>query len=150
MRADGFSLIELLAATMIVTVGVVSLARLFVVSADANRLAHTSSMAVLLAQQKVEGLRADTRPLVPSPPGALSADTPGYVDYLDAGGGLLTAPFTSPPRDTVYVRRWSIDPLTGSLRDAVALQVLVVPWSASGGRVPGSALLVTVSARSMN
>ena len=59
MKAAGFSLVEVLVATAVVTVGVASVAQLFTVSARANRIANATTMTLLLAQQKMEELRAD-------------------------------------------------------------------------------------------
>ncbi|HVH25108.1 MAG TPA: hypothetical protein VM818_00065 [Vicinamibacterales bacterium] len=145
--ATGFSLVEVLVATTIVIVGVASLAHLFVVSADASRLAHSSSMALLAAQQKLEALRADAIGLGLSPPGTLGANTPPYVDYLSVDGTSLNATLTLPPVGTVFVRRWSVEPLSGSSREGVQLQVVVIPWNASRPNVPGAAHLVSVKAR---
>src|SRR5262249_31726318 len=51
---DGFSLLEVIVATTLLLVGVVSLAHLFVVSSKANRSAQATSKASLLAVQKME------------------------------------------------------------------------------------------------
>jgi len=156
MKSAGFSLIEVLAATAIVAVGAASLAQLFIVSARAGRTAHAASTTVLLAQQKMEQLRADAADSIASPPSALSANTDGYFEYLDrtgvpvAGGDLST-----PPRDAVYVRRWGIEPLAGRKGETIVLKVLVLhlasPSHAGGGsgvtRVPGDARLVGVRTR---
>jgi len=79
MKAAGFSLIEVLVATAVVIVGVASLAQLLVVSADANRIAAAASTSLLLAERRMEELLGETAS-GPTPPGALSASTPGYVD----------------------------------------------------------------------
>lgn len=57
---SGFSLIEVLAATVIMTVALMSLAQLFAISTRANFTARTNSFAALLAQQKMEQLRGLT------------------------------------------------------------------------------------------
>lgn len=79
----------------IMTVGAVLLARVLVVTTQANVAARSSAVGTLLTIDKLEELRAvpwgDAR-LSPSPTGALSVDTPGYVDYRED-----------------YVRRWSIE-----------------------------------------
>jgi Tfp pilus assembly protein PilV len=147
MKASGFFLVELLVATTIVIVGVAGLAQLFVVSADSIRLAHHSSMALLIAQQKIEALRADSIDLAPSPPGTLGKDMPLHVEYVGVDGTSLNAVTTSPPPGTAFVRRWSVEPLTGSLREGVVLQVVVIPWAASRPNLLGAAHLVTVKAR---
>jgi prepilin-type N-terminal cleavage/methylation domain-containing protein len=57
---SGFSLVEVLAATVILTVALMSLAQLFAISTRANFTARTNSFAALLAQQKMEQLRGLT------------------------------------------------------------------------------------------
>lgn len=57
---SGFSLVEVLAATVILTVALMSLAQLFALSTRANFTARTNSFAALLAQQKMEQLRGLT------------------------------------------------------------------------------------------
>jgi type II secretory pathway pseudopilin PulG len=56
LKAAGFSLVEALVAIAIVAAGVASLAHLIVISAHANRIATTTSVALLLAEQKMEEL----------------------------------------------------------------------------------------------
>lgn len=149
---EGFSLIEVLVATAVVTVGVASLAQLFVAAAHTNRLAQTTSTTLLLAEQKMEQLRGETASSA-SPSDALSVDTRGYIDYLDTTGTSLATDSLTPPAGTAYVRRWSIEPLPGSPVNTVVLQVLVIPWPSrdQGGhsrvtRVPGEARLVSLKA----
>ena len=159
MKTAGFSLIEVLVATAIVTVGVASLSQLFVLSARANRIANTASMTVLLAEEKMEQLRADTTGLVPSPPDALSANREGYFDGLDPSGRPLgDGTSTTLPSGVVYIRRWSVEPLetvSTSAGSAIVLQVLVIPWGGRGwaeaggsmARVPGGTRLVSLRPR---
>ena len=56
----GFSLIEVLAATVVMSVALVGLAQLFALSTTANTTARTNTYAALLAQQKMEQLRGLT------------------------------------------------------------------------------------------
>lgn len=156
LKAAGFSLIEVLVATAVVTVGVASLAQLFVVSARANRIATTTSMAVLLAGQKMEELVGEPASS-PSPLGVRSASTPGdpgdpgdlrYVDYLDSSGVSLgitsiTLPPGTPPPGTAYICRWSIAPLPDSPVTGIVVQVLVTPWP----DIAGQTRLVSVKTR---
>ena len=137
---------------MVVTVGVASLAQLFVAAAHTNRLAQTMSTTLLLAEQKMEQLRSETGSSA-SPSDALAVDTRGYVDYLDASGVSLGTDSVTLPTGTAYVRRWSIEPLPGSPANTIVLQVLVVPWLARDraghsriARVPGEARLVSLKA----
>src|SRR2546425_10671771 len=80
--------------------------------------------------------------LKPSPAGTLSTNTLGYVDYLDAAGAPLGAAPTTAPAGAVYIRRWSIDPLPGSARSAIVLQVWVAPSGMSSAS--SAARLVSV------
>ena len=178
--ASGFSLIEVLIATLILATALITLAQLFVLSTQTNISARNTTYTAVLAQQKLEELRSltwgfDTQGLpisdtssntavspetpnggtglAPSPAGTLGANTDGYVDYVSAtgtklGGGPL------PPVNTVYVRRWSVEPLPSNPNNTVILQVLVFRNRDRGtandgaGRVmPDEARLVTVKTR---
>ena len=106
----GFSFIEVLVAISVLSVGVVSLAQLFTVATASNISSRHTTLASVLASQKLEQLRA--RPwadLTPSPGTALQEDTPGFVDEVGT-----------------YTRRWSIDPLPAAPDDAVVIQVRVI------------------------
>jgi hypothetical protein len=148
----GFSLLEAIVAVTVLTVGVCALAQLSVISTHANQRAKAITVASLLGQEKIEQLRAlmwgsdalgvpvtdtasDTRvvPVAPaggtglraSPANALTADAPGYCDFLDANGRLLSSsPWT---RETAtYIRRWSIEPLPTDPSNTIVIQVRVV------------------------
>jgi len=109
----GFSILEVLMATTILTVGLAALAQLFAISTRANFSAKTTSTAAILAQQKMEQLRALTwgfdvlglplsdyssdttvipeaptggKGLTPSPPDVLKSNQDGYCDFLDRYG----------------------------------------------------------------
>jgi type II secretory pathway pseudopilin PulG len=151
----GFSLLETLVAITLLTVGVCSLAQLFVISARANQRAHAITTASVLAQQKMEQLRAlmwgvddlgraltdttsDTttmpeRPaggvgLSPSPGNTLAMDTPGYCDFVDAFGELVDAGAgpSSVPAASVYTRRWSITRVPANPDNTIVVQVRVI------------------------
>jgi hypothetical protein len=61
--------------------------------------------------------------LTPSPVDALASNTTGYVDYLDRDGKALAAGVT-PPTNTAYVRRWSVEPLPTNPNNTLILQVV--------------------------
>ena len=132
MKTAGFSLIEVLVATAVLTIGVASLAQLVVVSARANRIANTTSSALLLAERKMEELIVETN-LSPSPPGALVVNTPGFIDYLDTSGVSLGVTSAVPPPGVGFICRWSIDPLPGSPANTLVFQVLVFNWPQHAG-----------------
>jgi prepilin-type N-terminal cleavage/methylation domain-containing protein len=168
----GFSLLEVLVATTILIVGVAGLAPSFPVASRANRLARDTTMAALLAQQKMEQLRAaewsidpagvpqsDTASdltvafaagtggvgLTASPPAALTQNTVGYCDFLDANGMVVGDPRTV-PAGAAYVRRWSIDPLPSNSSNTLVLQVVVARFGVTAPR-PGDVRLAGVRAR---
>ena len=152
--ARGFSLLEVLFATTVLTVALAGLAQLFAVATRANSRAKATTYAAILAQQKMEQLRNLTYAfdalglprtdldtditvvpelpnggtgLQPSPAGALGANTVGYVDYLDASGKSLGGLAPKPPPGAVYIRRWSVEPLPINPDNTIVLQVLVTP-----------------------
>ena len=154
----GFSLIEVLVASVILMVGIIAVAQMFVSSTTQNISARRVTMTAVLAQQKIEQLRgltwgfddfglpvsdfasniAVTPPassggvgLQASPANTLTASTPGYVDYLDAYGAWVGTG-SAPPRNAIYVRRWSIEPLPTNPNNTLVFQVLVGRISPSG------------------
>jgi prepilin-type N-terminal cleavage/methylation domain-containing protein len=164
--ARGFSLLEVLIATTILSVSLAALAELCTMATRANSSARATTSAVILAQQKMEQLRSLTwsfdtigLPLtdtttdtttVPerdaggtglsrSPADALLQNTDGYVDYLDSYGRPLGSG-RSPTEGTVYIRRWSIEPLPANPENTIAIQVLVT-------RPQDEARLITVKTR---
>jgi len=173
-RVDrGFSLIEVLVASALMVVALAGLAQLAVASVLAGDGSRAVTLAAVLASQKIEQLRAlawtvdaagapvsdtatDTsrspeRPaggtgLAPSPPDALVEDTSGYCDYLDGAGRSLGGG-SRPPAGTVFVRRWSIQPLAG--RDGVVMTVSVTRAGAPPARARrvDEARLVAVKVR---
>ncbi len=161
----GFSLLEVLVATAVMTVGLFAIARLFLIVIDANRWAATVTVTAVLAGQKLEQLQSlaffvdeagvpvtdsatnlSVDPpwagggagLRASPAAALTTSTPGYVDYLDASGRWVGTG-ASAPRSAVYVRRWSITPSAAWPNDMLVLQVAV-------GRVSAGSLAVSMRA----
>ena len=148
---DGFSLVEVLVAAVILVSGLIAVAQMFVVSTNTNRMARRVTMSAVLAQQKIEQLRGLTwgfddfgLPISdfssnisvspPTPAGGiglqasssstLTTSTPGYVDYLDAFGTWVGTG-GAPPRNAIYVRRWSIEPLPTNPNNTLVFQVLV-------------------------
>jgi len=147
----GFSLIEVLAAAVILMTGLIAVAQMFVVSTNQNMAARRVTTTAVLAQQKIEQLRAltwgyddfglpisdissditVTPPtsaggvgLQPSPGDTLTTSTPGYVDYLDEYG-LWIGTGASPPQGAIYVRRWSVEPLPTNPNNTLVFQVMV-------------------------
>jgi prepilin-type N-terminal cleavage/methylation domain-containing protein len=180
---SGFSLLEVIVATSLLTVAAASLAQLFVISVRANASARATTYASVLAQQKMEQLRGLTwgfdslglpltdtttdvsvtperaaagRGLSPSPGGAgtLGVNSDGYCDFLDGSGRWLAGGATA-PSGTIFVRRWSVEPLPTNPNNTIVLQVLVMPNRApvaadavtGKARTPDEARLVSVKTR---
>lgn len=156
---QGFSLLEVLVASTILTVGVLALAQLFALSTTSNTASKNTSYASALAEQKLEELRAltwgfdrDGLPLSdttsntavlpetttggpglsPSPSTSLQQNTQGYVDYVNRFGQKVGTGDTVPPDDAVYTRRWSIEPLPTHPNSTLIIQVLVTPYRNRG------------------
>jgi prepilin-type N-terminal cleavage/methylation domain-containing protein len=144
VRSSGFSLIEVLVATTIVLGAAASLAPLFIRSAEVTATANGTTVAVLIAEQKMEELLAAPGPLNPLPDAALAVDTAGCVDYFDAVGAPLPGDGTGPPLGAMYVRRWSIETLPGAGAETIVLRVLVLPSTTSRDRGRRPARLVSV------
>jgi prepilin-type N-terminal cleavage/methylation domain-containing protein len=172
----GFSLLEVMTATALMAVGLVAVAQLFLVAIDAARWSGTTTVAATLAGEKLEQLRSlaffldetgtpitdsttdlTVTPssatggtgLLASPASSLTANTPGYVDHLDAAGQWVGAGAIA-PRNAVFSRRWSVTPVAAHPGDALLLQVWVfrasaASWGASART--GSAVLASVKAR---
>jgi prepilin-type N-terminal cleavage/methylation domain-containing protein len=147
----GFSILEVLMATTVLTVGLAALAQLFAISTRANFNAKVTTVASVLAQQKMEQLRGLTwgydalglplsdfstnvtvvpeapsggKGLTPSPADSLEKNIDGYCDFLDRYSTSLGGGDT-PPAGTAFVRRWSIEPLPINPNNTLILQVLV-------------------------
>jgi type II secretory pathway pseudopilin PulG len=106
----GFSLLEALVATAVLATGIATLAQLAFMAMRAAERARTLSFATIVAEAKMEELRAaaagdDAMPH--SPAGALEANTAGFCDFLDRYGSPI-AGGEDPPPNTMYVRRWSV------------------------------------------
>ncbi|HEY8536997.1 MAG TPA: prepilin-type N-terminal cleavage/methylation domain-containing protein [Vicinamibacterales bacterium] len=91
--------------------------------------------------------------LSPSPYGTLAANVTGWVDYVD-GNGCVLGGGSVPPEGTVYIRRWSVEPVPTNPNNTLVLQVLVTTrfqrGEADAGRVArmnDEARLVSVKTR---
>ncbi len=181
---SGFTLVEVLASTVILSVALVSLAQLFALSTRANYTARTNSYAALLAQQKMEQLRSLTwgfdilglpvsdfttdlsnvaqitgcpapagggngTGLSPSPWGTLAQNVAGWVDYVDQNGCTLGGGAT-PAAGTIYIRRWSVEPLPTNPNNTLILQVLVTRRVERGDADAGNVLRMNEEARLMS
>src|SRR5262249_53785112 len=153
MNPRGFTLVETVTAIAIIAVALTALAQLFVIASQANADARRSSFASILATQKIEELRSLGADLTQQGDVSLSSDISGACDFLDEYGRSLGTG-TSPLPGTVYIRRWSVEPIPSAL-DTFVLQVAAFPRSWKGGADPvgadarpfGGAQIVTIKTR---
>lgn len=145
---SGFSLAEVLVATGLLTAALMSLAQLFGIAVQSNLSARNETFSTVLAEQKLEQLRAlawgfdelglpisDTTTntgvqpeepfggtgLAPSPEDSLLTNRDGYVDFVDQWGNIVE----SRNDGAVYFRRWSVEPLPTNPNNTLILQVVV-------------------------
>jgi len=156
----GFTLIEVLVATLILSSGAIAAAGLFVTAAASTRTAKVETQSTLFAAAKMEQLHAlawgydisggpvtDTSTdlsveppssggtgLRASPIDSLDRNCSGFVDYLDAGGRWVGTG-SAPPAQAVYLRRWSIQPLAQFPNDGLVLEVLVTSVARDRSRI---------------
>ena len=89
-RSRGFSLIETLVATALLTTIVAGVAQLTSIASRANQLARIATVTTLLAAGKMEALQSvQWTSLLPSPAGTLSGDVAGHCEFFDARGRPL-------------------------------------------------------------
>jgi type II secretory pathway pseudopilin PulG len=146
-NASGFSLVEVTVATGLLAAALMSLAQLFAMSVQSNTSSRDMTFATVLAQQKLEQLRAlawgfdeiglpvsdmttntAVQPedpfsgtgLTPSPGDALLGNVQGYHDFVDQWGN--TVGFSD---EAMYFRRWSVEPLPTNPNNTLVLQVVV-------------------------
>jgi hypothetical protein len=169
----GSTLAEVLVAIMVMTTGVLAMAQMFAISTRTNLTARNDTFTTVLAEQKLEQLRAlawgfdpqglpvsdfntDTAVapespnggtgLQPSPPDALRKNTAGYVDHVDVSGQIVGRD-ELPPEDAIYTRRWSIEPLPTNPNNTLILQVLVTRNRDRGNADEGSVARLRDEAR---
>ena len=127
MRDDrGFSLLEVLVATTIMTVALASLAQVLALGTALNASAARTTFAAVLAAQKVESLRGLSWD-------ALQRQSGRSVDYLDRAGGLADGPEAASFTCESIVEARADDPanlielhvIVRSAREAVALDTTI-------------------------
>jgi len=141
LDCEGFSLVEVIVASTLLTIGLLVAVQLFGRSTLTNATAHVVTQATLLAVEKMEQLRSgsiDDPSLARSPPDALLTSVDAYSDSPDGS----------------YVRRWSVEPLPSFPEDGVVIRVVVTktgvaavavvetikvrkPTGGAGGESPG-------------
>lgn len=138
----GFSLLEALIASLLVTIAVAAVAQLMTVAATQTFGTRQLVAALVLAQAKLEelrsiewrfdavGARISGAALAFSPSTALAEDVAGYVETVDRFGQ------PSGPDTAHFKRRWAIGPLQISDPDTLLLRVCVfaIGRDVAGGR----------------
>ena len=162
-------------ATGLLASALVALAQLFAIATSTNHAARNSTLSMVLAEQKIEQLRAlrytfdvvglpvqDTetdlavyppvatggKGLSPHTENTLQANTNGYVDYLDHWGRTLGGG-TVIPDNAAFIRRWSVEPLPTNPNNVIILQVLVTRMRDRGTGDSGSVSRGSQEARLM-
>lgn len=125
----GFSLIETLIAAGILVTILAGLAQLVAWSVSQTRLAGGRSRALLVAQDKLESLRAAAwtfdlsgatvsgPELAASPSGSLDTNVAGYVEHVDTAGRIARQ------TDALMLRRWAVTPLDSGTPETIAITV---------------------------
>jgi hypothetical protein len=171
----GSTLIEVLVATIIMVTGLLGMSQLFLLSTMNNTSSRSDTYSTVLAEQKLEQLRAlaygfdmaglpvtdietDTSVTPPDPTGgtglqpspntALQTNTNGFVDHVD-GQGVIVGNGVNPPASAVYTRRWSVEPLPTNPNNTIVLQVLVTPIRNRGQADQGNVNRLAGEARVM-
>jgi len=109
----GSSLLEVLVSSTILIVAIVSLAQLLTTEVEANLTAGMTTAAALIAEQKLEDLRAETFK-------SLHAAAGEFVDSLDRAGRHVEG-----TGNAEYTRRWSVIPLPDDPENTMMVRVSV-------------------------
>jgi type IV pilus modification protein PilV len=120
---EGFSLIEVLIAVLILTVGLLALAQLMLVATRANSISSHVTSTSALAKERMERLKAEpfytnAESLVANDKlkagGDLTKDLDGFHAYYDSSGrdrNSVANPV--PAKQSAYVVRWEIVDMPG-------------------------------------
>lgn len=127
LREGGFTLIEVLIATVILTIALVSIAELMAITLRMQMMGRNETSAIRFAQSKVDELVAvNFTNATVAVGGSLTTDATSYFD-TPAGG---------------YTRRWQIEEIAGETR-VRTLTVRIVPTS-NDRRTNAQVELVTI------
>jgi Tfp pilus assembly protein PilV len=113
MRGEaGVTVLEAMIATALLATALVGLSQVLTTAVTSTSAAGRATAAIVLASQKIEELRSmPTRP-------------PAGTDQVDRWGVLVGAGLNGSP-GTMFVRRWTIDPVAGSPLGTYVLHVRV-------------------------
>ncbi len=136
---DGFTLLETVVATGILVTALAGIAQLLALSVRSTRDAGSQAAALAAADDKIEVLRSlaltfdpvgapITDPGLATAGGGLDDDTAGFVDHVDANGGVVDADIDGPR--AAFTRRWRITPLNLFVPEALVIEVCVFRWPA--------------------
>ena len=143
--ARGFSLVETLVATTLLTVGVGGLAHLATRAAFTNQRARSATVATLLAASKADELLAvpwdDQTTLARDDDGSLERNMAGFYDLLNHAGVPAGVGGGDVPSGVAYVRRWSVRALADDPGNALVLEVVVAGEASGAG---GSRILTRI------
>jgi prepilin-type N-terminal cleavage/methylation domain-containing protein len=151
----GFSLIEVLIAILILTIGLLSLAQMMLISANSNALSGRMTSSAALAKEQLELLKAapfytnpadisigSVNPLL-QPGGNIEQNEGNYFQHYDPDGQPL------PNADgAAFVVRWRVDQVVPPLGDGnLPLAMFRITVRCTGTseayRVVGDAILMT-------
>jgi Tfp pilus assembly protein PilV len=151
--SEGFTLLEALIASLLLAGALATLAHVVGTGVVQTTSMRRTMAALVLAQSKLEelraltwrfdadGSRASSNALVASPAGSLSADHAGWVETLDRFGVASAA-----RQPQMYRRRWSIAQW-GPDPDTLVLQVCVFESSDNAVAPAPQACVSTIRTR---
>ncbi len=114
-QARGFTLFEVLVAMTLLCSALTAVSQLLVVSTRATSVAQRTTMQTVFASQKLEELLTiDSSTLAISSPEAWMHTSGTDVEYLARDGAVLGTAEV-PPAEAVYVRRWSVTAMPGTV-----------------------------------
>ena len=135
-RRHGFTVVELLLAIMLLSVGMLASAGILVSSTRLQRLAGSRAELTTLAEAKLEELRAYGQTIPADPLRARLAiggsTTTTTMSYADSVTGL---------NDVVYIRRWQI---SAGIAGARQVQLRVAPRARAHYQLPSLDFTSTV------
>lgn len=146
----GFSLIEVMVAIVILTVGLLSLAQMMVVATNANALSGRMTASAALAKEQLELLKAvpfyedfESRTINGrlTPGGKIDQNDDGYFQYYDLDGQPTDA------ANALYLVRWNIERVENAALPMEMLRITVrcLPASEDGNayQIIGDSVFVT-------